>query len=131
MPRKLTPRQIAARKNRRQRGPLTEAGRVALREAALRTRPWMYATGPRTVSGKLRSRGNAFRHGDRAEVCLPPALLAARAAFRQGELPPRSLLHAAWLEVAGGRQLYQLQAVGWLAGLLTEHLQALGAVECV
>ena len=50
-----SPRRVAAgRRNRALRGPLTPGGRQRLREAALRGRPWRFATGPRTAAGKLR-----------------------------------------------------------------------------
>jgi len=49
------PRRVAAgRRNRALRGPLTPGGRQRLREAALRGRPWRFATGPRTAAGKAR-----------------------------------------------------------------------------
>jgi len=51
-------RQAAGRANRKKRGPLTEAGRQRLRAAALRTKPWARATGPRTPEGKARSAAN-------------------------------------------------------------------------
>ncbi|TWT40943.1 hypothetical protein RAS1_36310 [Phycisphaerae bacterium RAS1] len=43
---------------------LTKDGRRRLREAALRNRPWTYATGPRTAAGKARSSGNATKSGE-------------------------------------------------------------------
>ena len=49
------PRRIAAgRLNRQKRKGLTPAGRERLRQAALRNRPWRFATGPRTPAGKAR-----------------------------------------------------------------------------
>ena len=47
------PRRVAAgRANRAKRGPLTAAGRALLQVAALRTKPWKHATGPKTPAGK-------------------------------------------------------------------------------
>jgi hypothetical protein len=54
-------RQAAGRESRRKRGPLTEAGRAALRAAALRNRPWLWATGPRTADGKAKVAANGRR----------------------------------------------------------------------
>jgi hypothetical protein len=49
------PRRTAAgRLNRQKRKGLTPAGRERLRQAALRNRPWRFATGPRTPAGKAR-----------------------------------------------------------------------------
>lgn len=49
------PRRVAAgRRNRSRRGPLSATGLQRLREAALRHRPWRYATGPKTAAGKAR-----------------------------------------------------------------------------
>jgi len=48
-------RVIAGRLNRMKRGRLTPEGRQRLREAALRNRPWDYATGPRTPAGKAQA----------------------------------------------------------------------------
>ena len=54
---------LANRQNWRLRGPLTEAGRKQLREAAFRNQPWANSTGPRTAQGKDRSRMNALKSG--------------------------------------------------------------------
>ena len=43
------------RRNRRKRKGLTEAGRMRLRETALRNKPWLRSTGPRTTVGKIRA----------------------------------------------------------------------------
>jgi hypothetical protein len=48
----------AGRQNRTKRKGLTSAGRERLRQAALRSRPWEFATGPRTPAGKARSAQN-------------------------------------------------------------------------
>lgn len=42
---------------------LSPDGRRRLREAALRNRPWRFASGPKSKSGKARSRCNAIRTG--------------------------------------------------------------------
>jgi hypothetical protein len=42
---------------------LTRAGKVALRAAIFKTKPWEHSTGPRTVEGKLATRQNAIKHG--------------------------------------------------------------------
>jgi hypothetical protein len=53
------PKRVAAgRRNRQLRGPLTDAGRQRLREAALATRPWLHATGPVTAAGRRESAEN-------------------------------------------------------------------------
>ena len=49
----------AGRLNRLKRQGLTPAGRERLRQAALRNRPWRFATGPRTPEGKARVAANA------------------------------------------------------------------------
>jgi hypothetical protein len=54
-------RVIAGRANRRRRGPLTEAGRQRLREAALLHKPWKHATGPRTAAGRAQAALNGKR----------------------------------------------------------------------
>jgi len=52
---------LAGRRNRQLRGPLTDAGRQRLREAAHRDQPWRFGKGPRTAEGKAASASNA-RH---------------------------------------------------------------------
>ena len=42
---------------------LSDAGRAALRAAAMKHQPWTHSTGPRTVLGKAISRQNGLRHG--------------------------------------------------------------------
>jgi hypothetical protein len=73
-----SPRRQAGRENRKKRGPLTEAGRQKLREAARRVRPWQRATGPRTAEGKARARANGQL---RQEGAI--SLRAARAAVAE------------------------------------------------
>jgi hypothetical protein len=63
MPRSAPPtanplRQAAGRANRKQRGPLSEAGKERLRAAIAQTRPWLRASGPQTAAGKARSAAN-------------------------------------------------------------------------
>lgn len=54
-------RVAAGRANRAKRGPLSADGRQRLRQAASRTRPWLFSTGPRTAEGKSRSALNGKR----------------------------------------------------------------------
>lgn len=42
----------------------TEERRQRQREVILRNKPWEKSTGPKTQSGKKRSRMNAFKHGE-------------------------------------------------------------------
>lgn len=54
------PRRVAAgRQNRAKAGPITDTTRELLRQAAYRTQPWRFATGPKTPAGKARSASNA------------------------------------------------------------------------
>jgi hypothetical protein len=87
--RRPNPRRVAAgRRNRRQRGPLTSAGRQRLRAAALRHQPWRHATGPRSSTGRQRAAQNGrwrqtaqqSRREWRAEI---RALLAPLAPLRE------------------------------------------------
>ena len=53
------PKRVAAgRRNRSLAGPLSEAGRAALRDAASINRPWSFSTCPKTPEGKRRSSAN-------------------------------------------------------------------------
>jgi hypothetical protein len=45
---------MAGRLNRAKRKGLTPQGRERLRQAALKNRPWRFATGPRSPAGKAR-----------------------------------------------------------------------------
>jgi hypothetical protein len=73
------------------RGPLTEAGRRRLREAAQRNQPWRSSTGPRTAGGKAASAQNGHRHGPRPdsrrqlqlELAGVTALMSEMARLRQ------------------------------------------------
>jgi hypothetical protein len=57
-----SPRRVAAvRANHAKRGPWTEAARERVRAAALRDRPWLHATGPRTPEGKAQAARNGKR----------------------------------------------------------------------
>jgi hypothetical protein len=73
------PRRVAAGKlNRKKRGPLTEAGRERLRQAALEHQPWLHATGPRSPEGKLRSSANGkWRQRGELSIREIRALVAA------------------------------------------------------
>jgi hypothetical protein len=84
-------RVVAGRQNRVKRKGLTPAGRERLRQAALRSRPWRFATGPRTAAGKARSaqNGRARQRGPvsarhlRAELADVRALLGELRAGRR------------------------------------------------
>jgi hypothetical protein len=84
-------RQAAGRENRRRRGPLTEAGRRRLREAAVRVRPWGRATGPKTPEGKatsaangrLRQRGSVSTREARAELAEARRLIGQMRELRR------------------------------------------------
>jgi hypothetical protein len=52
MTHKSLARVAAGRRNRQLRGPLSDAGRKQLREAAFQHQPWKFSTGPRTAAGK-------------------------------------------------------------------------------
>ena len=56
----------ANRRNRKRWKGHTPEGLNRLREAALRNRPWMKSTGPRTPKGKAKSKLNAWKHGQRS-----------------------------------------------------------------
>lgn len=89
----LTPRQIAGKANRAKRKGLSPEGRQALRESATQNRPWLSATGPRTLEGKERSRLNALQHGGRAYGMFPDEVKTfivqlKRAERGLGPMPP-------------------------------------------
>jgi hypothetical protein len=54
-------RQIAGRLNRAKRKLLSLQTRQTLRAAALRNRPWLRSTGPRTAAGRAQSAANGKR----------------------------------------------------------------------
>jgi len=65
----LTPRQRAAANARAHRRPgFTPEGLERLRAAALEQKPWLSSTGPRTDTGKLRSRMNAYKGGFKSRL---------------------------------------------------------------
>lgn len=106
MGKRLTARQIAGRLNRAKRKGLTPGGLEALRQAALNHRPWEHSTGPRTWHGKKVTRRNAFRTGERADVCLPESFQAYALAVQlyeagQGNRPPLSMAAEAAEDLAG------------------------------
>ena len=91
MPKRLTPRQKAARMNRRKWRGHTPEGLDALREAAIKNRPWKGSTGPQTPEGKARVRLNALRHGGRAFAVLPDQVKAGLESLRAAEEDVRAL----------------------------------------
>jgi hypothetical protein len=65
----LTGRQRSAAIARAHRCPgFTPEGLEKLRAAALERKPWLNSTGPRTESGKSRSRMNAFKGGFKSRL---------------------------------------------------------------
>lgn len=52
-------RSEAGKQNRAKRRGLSDSGRLRLREAILRNKPWEKSTGPKTPEGKARSSQNA------------------------------------------------------------------------
>ena len=55
----LNPRRVeAGRRNRKKRGPLSAEGRERLRQTALKNKPWLHSTGPRTPEGKKKAAAN-------------------------------------------------------------------------
>ena len=61
-----TTREIAANQRRKH----TPEGLRRLRRAARTNRPWLKSTGPRTETGKRRSRMNALKHGERSAAVI-------------------------------------------------------------
>ena len=60
------PRRVeAGRSNRKKRRGLTPQGRETLRRNAIHYRPWQFATGPKTATGKAISARNRRRKGTR------------------------------------------------------------------
>jgi hypothetical protein len=67
---------------------------MRLRKAALRNKPWLHSTGPKTPEGKARSSQNGrylqtdamSRRGLQNELCEIHVLLAGLAATRQAAL---------------------------------------------
>ena len=63
------PKRVAAgRRNRLKRKGLTPEGRQRLREAALKNKPWLHSTGPKTPEGKMRAAQNGSWCRPEAEV---------------------------------------------------------------
>ena len=91
MPAKNPRRVAAGRRNRKKRGPLSQAGRQQLREAALRHRPWERSTGPTSPEGKAkaaangrrRQRGSKSLRQIRKEVATDARLLGELAKIRE------------------------------------------------
>ena len=78
-------RVAAGRLNRAKRGPLTDAGREKLRQAALRDRPWEHSTGPRTPAGRAQSvlNGKRRQRGPQSLRQVRAALKEIRELIRQ------------------------------------------------
>ena len=53
-----THRRLAAGGRQRKRQGLTPEGLQRLREAALKNKPWLHSTGPKTLEGKARASQN-------------------------------------------------------------------------
>ena len=87
---KSAARVAAGRLNRKLPGPLTDAGRRRLRDAALRDQPWRCSTGPRTENGKAavalngrkRMRGKTSARERRAIVAEASSLISQMAILR-------------------------------------------------
>jgi hypothetical protein len=83
----------AGRLNRMKRGALTPKGKQALREAALRNKPWKYSTGPRTRAGKAVARKNGKkRQLDTLSVREIRAVVADAVAFSRRLRQERELV---------------------------------------
>jgi hypothetical protein len=54
---------MAKTAKRTRRYKLSKKGLQALRRTAARTKPWKKSTGPKTATGKMRSRMNGLKHG--------------------------------------------------------------------
>jgi hypothetical protein len=79
------PRRVAAgRANRAKRGPLTQEGRERLRTAALRNKPWLRSTGPKSPEGRAQSaiNGKQGQVGARSVREVRADLKAVRALIR-------------------------------------------------
>src|SRR2546430_13247145 len=64
---------------------LSRMGLNSLRTTALRNKPWLRSTGPRTATGKDRSKLNAAKHGERSAK--------SRAAWRELNAALRMMNH--------------------------------------
>jgi hypothetical protein len=107
MPKIVTPRQAAARKNRKKWKGHSPEGLEALRQRARANRPWEFSTGPRSADGKRISSMNAVTHGGRANTLLPPHVKAVIEAIRgaergEGEPPPFTEVEAALYHLMDG-----------------------------
>lgn len=89
--------------NSTKRRPLSQEAKERIRAATLQNRPWTKSTGPRTDAGKARSRGNALRHGARAELLVPDAVREAEKARQEGRQVACDVGWAAvaWLSESG------------------------------
>ena len=80
------PRRVAAgRRNRAKSQGVTPEGRERLREAALRNRPWLHSTGPRTPEGKAKvaANGKARQKGPRSARQIRAELGEMRGLLRE------------------------------------------------
>ena len=84
----------------RRRYRLSRRGLKSLRATALRNKPWLGSTGPRTTAGKDRSKLNATKHGERSA--------RSRAAWRELNAALRAL------------DQYDRDAAGALDGVLND-----------
>jgi hypothetical protein len=76
---KSSARVLAGRRNRLLRGPLTEAGRQRLREAALRHQPWRFSTGPTSEAGKRNAAANG-RYNQQGQLSVREARVEGKRA---------------------------------------------------
>ncbi len=91
-------RVAAGRLNRAKRKSLTPDGAERVRQAALRNRPWVHSTGPKTAEGKKRSAANGLRRAKggqsanaaRREVAALRDFLAAMIGARRAAVPTNS-----------------------------------------
>ncbi len=81
-PKSKNPKRVeAGRRNRQKAGPLTEAGRISLRMAAIANKPWLKSSGPKTAEGKARVTQNVARSKVPTEADLLLARFRAHAAL--------------------------------------------------
>ena len=82
---------LAGCANRKKRGELTPEGREALRQTALRWKPWQSSTGPRTPEGKaqvanngrLRQKGEVSAREIRRQLAGVNSFITELAAMRR------------------------------------------------
>ena len=90
------PKRVAAgRKNQKLQRGITPAGRKRLRELALKNKPWLQSTGPKSEAGRLQSAINGRKRQTtersarevRAEIASVRELLDGLAAASQAMQP--------------------------------------------